>query len=292
MGRPGWIRTASALWRSTHPEPTAGVTAVVGLLALTAGAGWRTVPLTAAVLTNQFSIGWDNDALDAARDSRNGRRDKPIAAGQLSAGTVRVAAVAAAGACALLSSRLGARAALANLSCVASGWAYNHLAKPTVFSVVPYLVGFAALPATVPFTVGAPVPRWLVSAGALLGAAAHFANVVPDIDADLADGIRGLPQRLGPGASRVSFAGLLVAASAVLAAAPAGSTPARSAPARSAPARNRLVPVAAVGLAVGLAGVGVVVGARRPESRVLFRTAIAVAGIDVALLLARGGGIR
>lgn len=287
MGRSRWIRTASALWRSTHPEPTAGVTAVLGLLALTAGAGWRTVPLTAAVLTNQFSIGWDNDALDATRDARNGRRDKPIAAGQLSAETVRRSAAAAACACALISTRLGRRAALANLTCVASGWAYNHLAKPTVFSVVPYLVGFAALPATVPLTLGAPVPRWLVSAGALLGAAAHFANVVPDIEADLADGIRGLPQRLGPGASRGVFAGLLVAASTVLAAAPS-----RPATAGALPARDRLATGAVVVAAAGLTGAGVVVGAVRPGSRVLFQTAIAVAVIDVVLLVARGGAIR
>lgn len=276
----------SALWRSTHPEPTAGVTAVLGLLAVTAGARWRTVPLAAAVLTNQLSIGWDNDALDAVRDTRNARTDKPIAAGELSATTVRRSALVAAASCALLSATLGRRAAVANLTCVASGWAYNHHAKATIFSVLPYLVGFAALPATVPLTLGVRVPRWLPASGALLGAAAHFANVVPDIEEDLLDGVRGLPQRLGAPASRTAFAGLLVAATAVLA---VGSQRSSRRGAGAGPAAANAGVVLAAG---GLAGIGLARTLRQPGSRALFRTAIGVVLADVVLLVARGGSIR
>jgi len=268
-------RTVPALLRACHPEPTAGVTSVFGLLALTAGAGWRTVPVVLAVGANQLSIGWDNDALDAERDRRAGRTDKPAAAGAVSPRLVRRAAVLAATACVPLSASLGWRAALANLTCVGAGWAYNHGLKATRASPVPYLVGFGALAAVVPLAVGVRVPAWLVAAGSLLGAAAHFANVVPDIEVDLSDGIRGLPQRLGAGRSRAAFAGLLVSASAVLAFGPGGG---------------------AVGLTVVVVAAGVVLAgvlaARRPGSRALFRSAIVVAVLDVVLLVVSGGSVR
>lgn len=267
--------TAGALLRASHPEPTIGVTVVLGLLAVTAGAGWLVPLVVAAVAANQLSIGWDNDALDADRDRRAGRADKPVADGSLTPALVRRSAVLAAAACAVLSLGLGWRAAAANLVCVASGWAYNHLAKPTRASVVPYLTGFGSLAAVVPLTVGSPVPAWLVVAGALLGAAAHFANVVPDIAVDRLDGVLGLPQRIGATASRAVFAGLLVAASVVLAFGPGGG------------------PLAAgvVAVAVVLVGAGLATG-RAAGSRALFRVAIGVAVLDVVMLVVRGGALR
>lgn len=266
--------TLPALLRACHPEPTAGVTAVVGLLALTAGAGWRTVPVVLAVGTNQLSIGWDNDSLDAERDRRAGRTDKPAAAGAVGTRLVRRAAGLAAAACAPLSLSLGWKPALANLTCVGAGWAYNHGLKATWGSPAPYLVGFGALASVVPLAVGARVPGWLVAAGALLGTAAHFANVVPDIEVDLADGIRGLPQRLGAGRSRAAFAGLLVSASAVLAFGPGGG----------------VLGAAVVVVAAGVVLAGVL-AARRPGSRALFRSAIVVAVLDVVLLVLSGGSV-
>lgn len=261
-----------ALLRACHPEPTVGVTAVLGLLALTAGAGWRTLLVVAAVGANQLSIGWDNDALDSDRDRRAARPDKPVAAGAVSPRTVRRASVVALAACAALSLLLGWRAGLANLTCVAAGWAYNHRLKPTVASLLPYLVGFAALPAVVPFTVGVGVPVWLSVAGSLLGGAAHFANVVPDIEADRAVGIRGLPQRLGRNASTALFALLLLAASAVLALGPGGG-----------PGGWAVLAVAAGVLLVSAARAGVA------GSRVLFRAALVVTVLDVVVLVVRGG---
>lgn len=268
-----------ALLRSSHPEPTAAVTTVVTVLAAAAGAGWRVVPVFAAVASNQLSIGWDNDALDAERDRRAGRTDKPVAAGAVRARTVRLAAVAAAGACAVVSGALGRRAAVANLTCVGAGWAYNHALKATAVSPLPYLVGFGALAAFVPLSLpGAPAPpRWLVLAGALLGCSAHFANVVPDIADDLAAGVRGLPQALGARTSRVAFAVLLLAAGAVLAAGPGDDG-------------HRGLAAAVVAGSVALVGPGLVVGGRA-GSRRLFRLALAVAVLDVMLLVVRGAAL-
>ena len=99
-----------------------------------------------------------------------------------------------------------------------AAWAYNLRIKSTVLSVVPYVIAFGLLPAFVTLGLpGAPWPPWwAITAGALLGAGAHFANVVPDIADDLATGVRGLPQRLGRETSSRLAAVLLLAASLVL----------------------------------------------------------------------------
>jgi 4-hydroxybenzoate polyprenyltransferase len=71
------------LVRASHPEPTAAVTAIATALAVSTGLGWRSLLVTAAFLTGQLSVGWSNDWIDAARDQRTGRPDKPVARGEL-----------------------------------------------------------------------------------------------------------------------------------------------------------------------------------------------------------------
>ena len=103
---------------------------------------------------------------------------------------------------------------------MAAGWAYDLGLKSSPLSVLPYVVCFGLLPTFVVLALpGAPAPVWwLPLAGALLGAGAHFANVLPDLDDDAATGVRGLPHRLGRTASRYAAAVLLLAATVVLAA--------------------------------------------------------------------------
>ena len=52
--------------------------------------------------------------------------------------------------------------------------------------------------------------------GALFGMAAHFINVIKDMDQDQASGIKGLPQRLGKSKSIAAAAVLIAAGIAVL----------------------------------------------------------------------------
>ena len=89
---------------------------------------------------------------------------------------------------------------------------------------MPYVTGFGALPAgVVAAAPGTPMaPWWLVAAGAALGAAAHLANVAPDLEDDLATGVRGLPHRMGAVPSAVTGALLLGGASLVLVLGPDG----------------------------------------------------------------------
>jgi 4-hydroxybenzoate polyprenyltransferase len=56
---------------------------------------------------------------------------------------------------------------------------------------------------------------WMWLGGALFGTAAHFLNVIKDMEQDKASGIKGLPQRLGTKASLVT-AIVLIAAAVVL----------------------------------------------------------------------------
>jgi len=265
----------AALLRSCHPVPTVAVTAVATALAALARRDAPGVLLVAAtVLAGQVSIGWLNDAVDAGRDRAAGRTDKPVAAGALARSTVAAAAVLAAVASVPLSFAAGGvGGGVLHALVVGGGWAYDLGLKSTAVSLVPYAVAFGALPAFVVAPVVAP-PWWLVAAGALLGSAAHFANVLPDLEADSATGVRGLPHRLGASGSVVATVLLLLSASATLVLGPPGGVR---------PIGLVLGAVAVLALAVGVCG-----GARA----VLFRMVMAVAVVDVLLLLVSGAAVR
>jgi 4-hydroxybenzoate polyprenyltransferase len=213
----------NAWLRAAHIGPTIAVTALAGLLAVDWGLPTATAALvTAAVLTGQLTIGWGNDLVDAERDRRVGRRDKPLALGVLDARRVTGALLLALAASVALSGLLGWRSALAHVVLViGAGHAYNIGLKATAWSWLPYAVAFGSLPGVVTLaqaTPALPAP-WMVAAGAMLGVGAHFLNALPDLDDDEAAGVRGLPHRLGPDRSRWIAVGLLVVASAVVIAA-------------------------------------------------------------------------
>jgi 4-hydroxybenzoate polyprenyltransferase len=268
-------RPAVALVLACHPEPTAAVTAVTAALAATAGRpAPGVVAVGAAVLAGQLSVGWHNDWLDAERDLRTGRTDKPVARGLISRRAVGIAAATALALAVPLSFLSGWRAALVHLFAVGLAWAYNARLKATVLSFLPYTVAFALLPAFVSLGLaGHPWPPWWAVVGAgLLGTGAHLANALPDLDDDVATGIRGLPHRLGRTRTSAGAAVLLLAASAVLALGPGDPGP---------------LAIAALAAATVVVLIAVRLG-RNPGSRAPFRLTLVVAAIDVALLLARG----
>jgi 4-hydroxybenzoate polyprenyltransferase len=180
-------------------------------MAVSAGVHWRSALLALAVLCGQVSVGWSNDAIDAPLDRRAGRLDKPIAAGEIQRSTVAWCAGLTLALCVPLSLSLGWKAGLAHLAAVAMAWAYNLGLKRTVASPLPYAVSFGLIPVIVAAMLpGAAWPQdTIIIAGACCGIAAHFANTVSDTAADELTGVRGLPQRIGPGPSTV-VAGLFV----------------------------------------------------------------------------------
>ncbi len=263
------------LARACHPGPTVAVTALTSALAVVAGqSAAGCVCVAGAALTGQLSVGWCNDAVDAARDTAAGRTGKPIVARAVTARSVRAAAVVALVLCAPLSLLSGVLAAAVHLTAVAGAWAYDLGLKATTVSWLPYAVGFGALPAFVTLGLpGHPWPAWwAVSAAALLGCGAHLANVLPDIAVDLATGVRGRPQRLGARRVRLLIPVPLLAASVLLLLSPPGPPDAAS---------WTVSAVATLFAAAGLAFAG-----RSP--RLPFVTAIAVATADVVLLLIHG----
>lgn len=262
--------SALALLRAAHIEPTIAVTVLTALLSRAFGLGaTRLAWVTAAVFAGQLVIGWSNDLLDADRDAAVRRRDKPLATGEVTRRAVSVALVVAAVAAVGLSATLGWRSAAVNLvAVVGSGIAYNLALKATVWSWLPYVVAFGSLPALVSLA-GTPPglpPVWIVAASAALGAAAHFLNTLPDLADDEATGIRGLPHRIGGRRSQAVAAVLLLAATLVTVLGPKGSPPALA--------------WAALLLAGGLA-----VGALTGHGRAPFRYGVAIAGVDVVLLM-------
>lgn len=207
------LRGVGPLLGSAHIEPSLAVTLAAMALALGAGLGTRALLVACAVGAGQLSIGWSNDWLDARRDLNAGRADKPVAQGYISARTVAVAAMLSAVACVIASLALGSAAGTVHLVAVAAGWFYNLRAKHNWYSVVPWALAFGLLPAVVTLT--RPLGRWpawwVVATGAVLGAGAHFANALPDLDDDRAAGVHGLPHRLGRRRSLVATLALIFA---------------------------------------------------------------------------------
>lgn len=270
------VRRTGALLRAAHAAPTLGVTLLATAVAVAAGRDLiGCVLVLAAVLTGQLSIGWCNDLVDRGRDVAAGRADKPLVTGAVTVRAVAVGAGVAAALCVPLSLASGWRAGVCHLAGVAGGWAYDLGLKRTLLSWLPYAASFALLVAFLVLGLpGHPAPHgWLLAAGALLGVGAHFLNTVPDIDADRAAGVRGLPQRVGPVVSRAAGAVLLAAAAACVVLGPSGPPPAW--------ALGGLV--AAVALAVAAA-----VSGRDPASRLPFLLALATAALTVALLVGQG----
>jgi 4-hydroxybenzoate polyprenyltransferase len=265
-----------ALIIASHPGPSLAITGMVTLLtAQAAPRGLGPVLVAPAILAGQLSVGWSNDYFDAARDAAAGRTDKPIPTGDITAGAVQTAAITALAAALVMSLAISLAALIINSVMIAAAWAYNAGLKSTWASGLMYLAGFAPIPAFAASTLpGHPAPNWWVTAAAgTLGLGAHFANVLPDLAADKATGVRGLPQivadRWGAGAVRAVALLLLVLASVLLLLAARPS--------------HRWVSLAGLAAAAVLALIGF-----RSSGRLPFFAALGIAALDVLLFVAGG----
>lgn len=276
------MRAALALWRSTHPGPTVVVTVLSLGLGVAAGLdAWRVAVLVIAVFLGQLSIGLSNDAIDADRDRRVGRTDKPIARGDVSERTAWAAAVVSVVAALALTGWLGFAALAAHAILLASAWAYNAGLKSTAISIVPFLVSFGLFPSVA--TLSAPRPEiaawWATLAGAILGAAVHLTNVLPDLDDDRETGVRGFPHRIGARWSAVLAAvGIVVGAGSVVWGSADGDI-----------ARVGAVTWVFVAVVIGAAIATIVLAVVRAPGRVLFRL-VMFAALILALQLVLSGG--
>lgn len=272
---PPFRRLVGPLLGASHPGPSLVVTGVAMALAWGVGRGGPgTLAVGAAVLAGQLAIGWTNDALDAERDLAAGRADKPAASGAVGPAQVRRAAWVAGVLCVPLSMLSGALAGTVHLVSVGCGLAYDLRLKGSAWSPAPFAVAFGLLPAFVTLGLpGHPWPAaWVTLAAGLLGVGAHLVNALPDLDDDLAHGVRGLPQRLGAGRTRLLAGVVLLAATATLVVGPPG------------PLDLADAAVAAAGVVVVVVAVG---RSWPPGSRAPFTLVAGLALADVVLLVER-----
>ncbi|MEO5975321.1 MAG: UbiA family prenyltransferase [Ilumatobacteraceae bacterium] len=264
--------------RASHFQPTIAVTAITTALAISVGRGASAMWVWLAVLAGQLSVGWSNDYLDRNRDAISKRIDKPIVAGQVKQTLVGVCAVAALIACVPLSLISGWRAGAVHLAAVTMAWLYNFKLKSTPVSAIPYLVAFALLPAFVTLGLAEhnwPQP-WAMVAASLMGLGAHFVNVLPDLDADRATGVNGLPHRLGFLTS-LGLGALFITGSTIVIAVFAFDSTSQF--------RSALLVVAAGNaIAIGITGLS-------GRHRAAWTLTLGMAGLNVICLLANGASI-
>ena len=170
------------------------------------------------VFCGQLVVGWSNDAIDYKDDLLHNRQKKPLVSGQISLrllqNSLRVVLPLA-----IVINLFGPLGFVGGgLSVLAIGWAvaYNFYFKFTIFSWLPYAIAFGSLPSCMALSKEQSPELWMWLGGALLGTAAHFLNVIKDMDQDQASGIKGLPQRLGTKASVVTAIALIAAAVTVI----------------------------------------------------------------------------
>ncbi len=170
------------------------------------------------VFTGQLVVGWSNDLYDFADDQKHQRLNKPLVSGVVTEKYLRswlIFMVPFSFVVNILGP-LGFKGGLLYWLGIGCGVAYNFYFKFTFLSPLPFAVAFAILPSCIAISKDVTPPLWMWLGGALLGCAAHFVNVLKDLDQDRASEINGLPQIVGKKASITIAAVLSVIALVVL----------------------------------------------------------------------------
>jgi 4-hydroxybenzoate polyprenyltransferase len=207
-----------ALLKASHFGPTLAVTTVSFLLA--ASLWWEGPAFVIAfgVFLGQLLVGFTNDLVDYPDDLKHNRLSKPLVSGELTTIKLRRAINAVIPLTLLVNlvGPLGVKGGLIYLFGVGMGVSYNFYFKSTLLSPIPYALAFAALVSSIIVSTDRTPPLWFITAAVSLGVAAHFANVLKDIDQDLESKIKGLPQQIGKKGSRVITSLLLIIATLIL----------------------------------------------------------------------------
>jgi poly(3-hydroxybutyrate) depolymerase len=212
------MKRLRGLLQACHFGPSVLVTTVAFLIAQ---ALWWEGPayvIAIGVLLGQLIVGWTNDLHDYEDDLKHNRVVKPLVSGLITPKQLRTAIFVVTPLAVLVNlfGPLGLKGGAVYLLGIAFGLAYNFYFKYTPLSPLPYVIAFAALPASVVLAVDETPPVWMMAAGSMLGVAAHIANVLKDFEEDGQSGIRSLPRIIGERASRLSIAIILLATTVVL----------------------------------------------------------------------------
>ncbi len=254
---------------AAHAAPTVVVTLIMTVFAWSIG--WRGGPLVlvlTSVLVGQLSVGWSNDAFDAALDREAGRQGKPTVSGTVGRSALWVAAwIALVVSCLLSWVAAGPIGGSFHVFFLAMAWLYNVALSRTAWSWLPYALAFGAMPAFLYVGLdGSAPPWWTVAVFAIVATSAHLANALPDLESDRETGLGGLAVRLGRRRSTLLCWLLLAVGTAILVAVTWTSSPWTSA-------------VLVAGFAAAL-----VLGSIRP--RAMFLALLGVVVLDVVALIA------
>ena len=251
-----------SILRACHIGPTSAVTLISFLLA--SSLWWEGPALVIAfgIFLGQLLVGFTNDLYDYQDDLKHNRTDKPLVSGKITTAqlTRAIKIVTPLAILVNLFGPLGVNGGLIYLLGVGLGISYNFYFKFTLLSPLPYALAFAALVAAIVVATDRTPPPWLLISAACLGVAAHFANVIKDINEDLKSEIIGLPQKLGKKASRVIIAILLIGTTLLL---------------------NSVTP-SPVLLSIGLVGAGITIFA---SDKLIFKVLMIAVIVDLILLL-------
>jgi len=206
------------LAKASHFGPT--ITVTITSLLLATNVWWEGPALVIAfgVFLGQLLVGFTNDLNDYQDDLKHQRINKPLVSGVITTSQLQraIEIVAPIAVVVNIAGPLGIKGGLIYLFGVGMGISYNLYFKSTLLSPLPYAIAFSALVSCIVVATDRRPPLWLITAAALLGVAAHFANVLKDLDQDLNSGIKGLPQRLGKKYSRIIVSLLLISTTLLL----------------------------------------------------------------------------
>jgi 4-hydroxybenzoate polyprenyltransferase len=206
------------LAKASHFGPTLLVTTISYIFGEIYWGTGSALLIALAIFSGQLVVGWSNDLIDYNDDLSHQRRNKPLIAELISRRFLQrcLALVLPTALLLNLFGPLGLKAGLLSLFTIGWAVAYNFYFKFNIFSPLPYAVAFALLPSLIAISADYTPPTWMWICGALFGVAAHFLNVIKDLEQDQASGIKGLPQRFGKRASLVTAIALICIAIAVL----------------------------------------------------------------------------
>ena len=212
------MKRLRGLMQACHFAPSLMVTTVAFLIAQTLWWEGPAYVIAFGVLLGQLVVGWTNDLHDHADDLKHNRTSKPLVSGLITTQQLRTAifVVTPLAIIVNLLGPLGLKGGAVYLLGIGFGLAYNFYFKFTALSPLPYVIAFAALPASIVLAVDKTPPLWLMLAGSLLGVAAHMANVLKDFEEDGQSGIRSFPRIIGERWSRASIAVVLLVTTVLL----------------------------------------------------------------------------
>jgi len=212
------MKKIRGLLKASHFIPTLLVTTTAFTFALHYWWEGPAYVIAFGVFTGQLVVGWSNDLYDFADDKRHARTNKPLVSGLIAEAYLRkwLIFMVPFALLANVLGPLGVRGGLLYWLGVGCGVAYNFYFKFSVLSPLPYAVAFAILPSCIAVSKSITPPLWMWLGGAILGCAAHFINVIKDMDEDRESAIKGLPQRFGKSASIAVATALVLIAAAII----------------------------------------------------------------------------